>query len=50
MSQEVLKMVYYTYFHSVMSYGIIFWGNSKDSPKIFKKQNRAIRIMTGSKN
>jgi hypothetical protein len=27
-----------------MSYGIIFWGNSTDSSKIFKMQKRAIRI------
>jgi hypothetical protein len=26
--QESLKMVYYSYFHSIMMYGIIFCGNS----------------------
>jgi hypothetical protein len=26
-SQEVVKMVYYAYFYSTMSYGIIYWGN-----------------------
>jgi predicted CoA-binding protein len=26
-SQEILKMVYYAYFHSPVSYRIIFWGN-----------------------
>jgi hypothetical protein len=25
-SQHSLKMVYYSYFHSVMTYGLIFWG------------------------
>jgi hypothetical protein len=50
MSQEVLKMVYYAYFHSTMSYGIIFWGDSTDSEKIFKMQKTAIRIIIGSKN
>jgi hypothetical protein len=44
MSQEVMKMVYYAYFHSAMSYGIIFWGSSTDSTKIFKMQKRTIRI------
>jgi hypothetical protein len=24
-SPEALRMVYFTYFHSIMSYGIIFW-------------------------
>jgi hypothetical protein len=50
MSQEVMKMVYYPCFHSAMSYGIIFWGNSTDSTKIFKIKKRAIRIITESKN
>jgi hypothetical protein len=50
MSQEILKIVYYASFHSAMSYGIIFWGNSTDSTKIFKMQKRAIRIITGSRN
>jgi hypothetical protein len=26
--QESLKMVYYSYFHSIMTYGLIFWWNS----------------------
>jgi hypothetical protein len=33
-----------------MSYGIIFWGNSSYSIKIFKLQKRVIRIITGAKN
>jgi hypothetical protein len=41
---EVMKIVYYAYFHSTMSYGIIFWGNSTDSIKIFQMQKRAIII------
>jgi hypothetical protein len=30
---ETLKLVYFAYFHSIMSYGIIFWGNSTDREK-----------------
>jgi hypothetical protein len=28
LSIDALKMVYYAFFHSVMSYGLIFWWNS----------------------
>jgi hypothetical protein len=48
--KPVMRMVFYAYFHSIMSYGIIFWGNYTDSTKIFKMQQRAIRIIIGSKN
>ena len=47
-SPEVLRMVYFSCFHSIMSYGIIFWGNSHHSINIFKIQKRIIRIMTNS--
>ena len=40
-------MVHYAPFHSVMSYGLIFWGNSTDSKCAFKLQKRAIRIIVG---
>jgi hypothetical protein len=46
---ETLKLVYFAYFHSIMSYGIIFWGNSTDSKKVFYIQKRIIRIMAGTK-
>ena len=41
-------MVYFFCFHSIMSYGIIFWGNSPHSINIFEIQKRIIRIMTNS--
>jgi hypothetical protein len=47
-SPDVLKMVYFSYFHSVMSYGIIFWGNSHHSVKIFKIKKQIVRIITNS--
>jgi hypothetical protein len=43
--QEAQKMAYCDYFHSAMSYGIIFWGNSTESIKIFKMQKRVTRII-----
>jgi len=41
-------MIYFAYFHTVMEYGIIFWGVSVESKRIFQQQKRIIRIMTGS--
>ena len=37
-SQETLRMVYFAYIHSIMSYGIIFWENQHYSEKIFKSK------------
>jgi len=38
MSPSVLRVVYFSYFHSVMSYGVIFWGNSHLNNNILKIQ------------
>jgi hypothetical protein len=46
-SQQMLKAIYYSYFHSLMSYGIIFWGQSTNSIRVFRLQKRIIRIMMG---
>jgi len=35
-----LKIIFYAFFHSVMSYGIIFWGNSWLSSIIFRLQKK----------
>jgi hypothetical protein len=48
MSQDALKSVYYSYFHSLITYSIIFWGNSSYSSHISRLQNKAVRIITGS--
>jgi len=51
MSLDVLRSTYFAYVHSVISYGIIFWGNSSHCEEIFKVQKRIIRIiMNLSKN
>jgi len=33
-------MVYHSLFHSIMSYGIMFWGNSPNTHIIFKMQKK----------
>jgi hypothetical protein len=46
-SQQTMKVIYYSYFHSIMSYGILFWGHSAYSIRVFRLQKRIIRIMMG---
>jgi hypothetical protein len=43
-----LKVIYYSYIHSIISYGLILGGNSSHSNIIFKLQKRIIRIITNS--
>jgi len=50
MSQDTIRTIYFSYFHSIPSYGIIFWGNSAYSSNIFKIQKRIIRIIMNAKN
>jgi ribosomal protein L36 len=45
---NTLKMIYSAYFHSVMEFGIIFWGNSAESKKVLLQQKKIFWIMTGS--
>jgi hypothetical protein len=40
LSRETLKILYFSYIHSIMTYDIIFWGNSAYSVKIFRMQRR----------
>jgi len=35
-------------FHSIVRYGIMFWGNSTTSYKVLKLQKSVIRIMPGA--
>lgn len=48
-SINILKSVYFAYFHSIMSYGLIFWGNSCESKNIFLLQKRVLRIIANVK-
>jgi hypothetical protein len=48
MSIDVLRSTYFSYVHSIISYGIVFWGNSSHSEDVFKIQKRIIRIIMSS--
>ena len=47
-NNDTLRSIYFVNFHSNASYGIILWGNSSYSRKIFSLQKRIIRIMMGA--
>jgi hypothetical protein len=49
MTKDALKTVCYSYLHSLISDGIIFWSNSSYTPHIFRLQNQSVRIITGLK-
>jgi len=49
MPEDTLKMIYYAYVHSIITYGIIFGGDSPHSNYIFKIRKWIIRIMTKSR-
>jgi hypothetical protein len=49
MPLDVSRSTYFSYVHSVISYGIIFWGNSSYSEDIFKIHKRIIRVITNSR-
>jgi len=40
MSEDILKMIYHSYVHSIMTYGVIFWGNSPHSTNFLRFKNR----------
>jgi len=50
MSEDILKMIYYSYVHSIITYGIILGGNSPHITDIFKIQKQIIWIMTKSRH
>jgi hypothetical protein len=39
---ETLKLVYFAYFHSIMSYGIIFWGTQQTAKKYFTYKRKSL--------
>jgi hypothetical protein len=50
MDTLIPKMIYFAYFHSVLKYGIMFWGNHTDSMRVFHLQKKVVRIMAGAKS
>jgi IS1 family transposase len=46
---NTLMSTYFTYFQFIIKYGIIFWGNSSNSRKIFTLLKKIIRSMVGAR-
>lgn len=46
---DTLLQLYFGYFHSQLTYGIIHWGDSKLATTIFKLQKKALRIIYGKR-
>jgi hypothetical protein len=49
LSQGTLRMIYFAYVHTIMEYGIIFWGNSSTNINVFRLQKRIISVVTNAK-
>jgi hypothetical protein len=47
-SLEVLRTIYFSLVHSIITYGLIFWGTSAYSQVIFKIQKRIVRVIMNS--
>ena len=50
MPLSTMIIVYYSYFNSMMSYGLLFWGISPYSLKIFRIKKKILRIMVGCRS
>jgi hypothetical protein len=37
---ETLRLIYFAHVHSVISYGIIFWGSASQAQKVFEMQKK----------
>jgi hypothetical protein len=46
---DTLRVIYFAHIHSIIKYGIIFWGSSSYAQKVFILQNKIIRIITNTR-
>jgi len=47
--QSTLRTIYYSYIHSILSYGIIFWGRSSSVNKSFILQKKIVTIIINTR-
>ena len=46
-TQDVLMMLYYSNFQSLLKYGIAAWGNCSHARKVFVLQKKVVRLLNG---
>lgn len=44
-NEDTARLVYFSYFHCLMSYGILLWGHAADANCVFILQKRAVRAI-----
>jgi hypothetical protein len=47
-NEPTVMAAYYSYVHSHLAYGIMFWGAAQQAIRVFKQQKRIIRALTGA--
>jgi len=45
----MLRVIYFAHIHSIINYGMIFWGSSSYANKVFILQKKIIRIITNTR-
>jgi hypothetical protein len=46
---DALRVIYFAHIHSIICYGIIFWGSSYYANKVFILQKKIVRIVTNTR-
>lgn len=46
-SRQIQLLVYFAYFQSIITYGIIIWGKATHTERVFKAQKKIVRIILG---
>lgn len=48
-THSMVRLTYFSNFHSIATYGILLWGSTSEAEKIFMMQKKAVRILCNLK-